>query len=83
MVPVLAALLLAGCTTAGAPTIPLFGAYFPSWLACTVAGILGAVLVRVVFVRAGIDDALPVRLPVYLCVAAIIGFLVSLLTFGR
>jgi len=61
----------------------MFGAYFPSWLACALAGILGAVVVRVIFVRVGIDDILPVRLPVYVAIAAGIGFLVSLSTFGR
>lgn len=79
----LAALPLAGCLSAGAPAIPLFGAYFPSWLLCAFIGILGAVVVRLLFIRAGIDDALPVRLPVYICIAAAIGFAVSLLGFGR
>jgi hypothetical protein len=78
-----AALPLAGCLSAGAPAIPLFGAYFPSWLLCAFIGILGAVVVRLVFIRAGIDDALPIRLPVYICIAAAIGFAVSLLGFGR
>jgi hypothetical protein len=76
-------LLLAGCSPAGAPTIPMFGAYFPSWLACALIGILGAVVVRLVFIKAGIDDVLPWRLPIYVCVAASIGFLVSILGFGR
>ncbi|RTL87928.1 hypothetical protein EJV44_23725 [Ancylobacter aquaticus] len=61
----------------------MFGAYFPAWLLCAVIGVLGAVLVRLVFIRAGIDDALPVRLPVYVCIAAGIGFAVALLGFGR
>jgi len=74
---------LGGCVAAGAPSLSLFGAYFPSWLACALAGILGAVIVRVIFIRAGIDDILPVRLPVYVAIAAGIGFLVSLSTFGR
>lgn len=79
----LATLPLAGCIPAGAPAIPMFGAYFPAWLLCAVIGVLGAVLVRLVFIRAGIDDALPVRLPVYVCIAAGIGFAVALLGFGR
>lgn len=79
----LAALPLAGCLAAGAPAIPLFGAYFPSWLLCAFIGIFGAVAVRLIFIRAGIDDALPVRLPVYVCIAAAIGFAVALLGFGR
>lgn len=70
-------------TTGTAPAIPLFGAYFPSWLLCALIGILGAVIVRLVFIRAGLDDALPIRLPVYVCIAAAIGFAVSLLGFGR
>jgi len=75
--------LLGGCVSAGAPAIPFFGAYFPSWLLCALLGILGAVVIRLVFIRTGIDDALPARLPVYLCIAAALGFLVSLIGFGR
>lgn len=75
--------LLAGCAPLGAPALPFFGAYFPSWLACAIAGILAAVAVRLVFIRLGIDDALPMRLPVYVAIAATAGFLVSLLGFGR
>lgn len=74
---------LAGCAPLGAPSIPMFGAYFPAWLACALIGILGAVALRFLFIRLGIDDALPVRLPVYVALAAAIGFLVSLLGFGR
>lgn len=77
------ALLLGGCTSAGAPSIALFGAYFPSWLACALAGILAAVVVRLIFILLGLDDVLPIRLPVYVAVAAAIGFSVSLLGFGR
>lgn len=82
-VTLFAPFLLAGCVSAGAPAIPLFGAYFPSWLLCAMVGILGAVILRLLFVRAGIDDALPIRLPVYVCIAAGIGFAVSILGFGR
>lgn len=78
-----ASLSLAGCVSAGAPAIPLFGAYFPSWLLCALFGVFGAVLVRLVFIRLGIDDALPIRLPIYVCIAAGIGFLVSIVGFGR
>lgn len=78
-----AVLPVAGCSPLGAPTISLFGAYFPSWLASALVGILGAVLVRLVFIRAGIDDAIPARLPVYVCIAFGIGFLFSHLGFGR
>lgn len=77
------ALLQGGCSTAGAPTIALFGAYFPSWLACVAVGILGSVVVRLIFIPIGIDDALPIRLPVYVAIATAIGFLFSMWGFGR
>lgn len=67
----------------GAPAISLFGAYFPAWLLCAFIGVIGAVLVRVVFIRVGLDDMFPVRLPVYVAVAVIIGLLVSFFGFGR
>jgi hypothetical protein len=79
---VMAALPLGGCSD-GAPTIFLAGAYIPAWLVCAVAGVLGAVVVRVVLVALSIDDALPFRLGIYVCIAAAIGFLVSLVAFGR
>ena len=71
-----------GCTQAAAPAVPLLGAYFPSWLLCAAAGVLVAILVRVVFVRIGLDDVLPARLAVYLAVAVAAGLLVSALAFG-
>lgn len=67
----------------GAPSLPLFGAYFPAWLACAVAGILGAVVIRVIFIPIGIDDVLPWRLLVYVCLALAIAFAVSRFVFGR
>ncbi len=79
---ILAALPLSGCS-AGAPTIFLAGAYFPAWLLCSVAGIIGAVIVRVGLVAAGIDDSIPFRLPVYICIAILIGFLVAFAGFSR
>ncbi|WP_244643049.1 YtcA family lipoprotein [Camelimonas fluminis] len=79
--------LLAGCapvsSSLGAPAIPLFDAYFPAWLLCAFVGVIGAVLVRVAFIRIGLDDMFPVRLPVYVAVAVIIGLLVSFFGFGR
>lgn len=75
---------LAGCApSSGAPAIPFLGAFFPYWLLSALAGVLIAIAVRVVFVRIGLDDALPARLVVYLAVAVIAGLFVSDLVFGR
>lgn len=76
--------LLAGCTeTASAPAVPFLGAFFPSWLLSALIGIVIAIVVRVAFVRIGLDDVLPVRLLVYMSVAVLAGFLVSAFLFGR
>lgn len=79
--------LMAGCAPVrpplGAPAIPLFDAFFPAWLLCAFAGVIGAVVVRIAFIRIGLDDLFPVRLPVYVAVAVIIGLLVSFFGFGR
>ncbi|MCO5077518.1 MAG: hypothetical protein M9937_17775 [Chelatococcus sp.] len=47
------------------------------------AGILGAVILRVVFVQIGVDDVLPWRLLVYVCLALAIAFAFSRFVFGR
>jgi len=74
---------LAGCTPRASPSLPLFGAFFPSWLLCAVIGVVGSVVVRAIFVRSGMDDQLPLRSIVYVCVAATIAFGVSLFVYGR
>ena len=68
-----------GCS----PSLPLFGAYFPSWLLCAVFGISGALAIRVVLVRVGLDDALPLRLLVYVSLASTIACSVALLAYGQ
>lgn len=65
------------------PTIPFFGAYFPSWIACSLIGIIGSVIVRLIFIATGIDEKMPLRPLVYLSLAIGIGLASSLLLFGR
>lgn len=79
----LAMIGLGGCVAQTGPSLAFFGAYFPSWLACALAGIVGAVLLRAVFIAVGIDDALPLRLLVYVSIAATLGFVASIAGFGR
>ncbi|SCK25750.1 Uncharacterised protein family protein [Variovorax sp. HW608] len=56
---------LSGC--AGAPSIPLAGAYFPAWLLCALVGVLGAALARALFVMSGVAQLLPLQL--FVCTA--------------
>jgi hypothetical protein len=61
----LSALGLVGCGTRGAPWFSLFGAYFPAWLLCGLIGVVGAVIVRVIAVAAGVDAVVRFRLLTY------------------
>lgn len=74
---------LGACTAPRAPAFAAVGAFFPAWLACALLGVVGAVLVRLVFIRLGIDDALPLRLVVYVALALGIAFALSIFVFGR
>lgn len=62
-------LLLAGCDTARAPSFLIMGSYVPSWLVGAFISIPFTLLVRLVFIRTRLDDALPARLLVYLAIA--------------
>ncbi|MET3599687.1 YtcA family lipoprotein [Martelella mangrovi] len=77
-------MLLSACSSAErGPVIPFFGAYFPSWIACSLIGVFGAVIIRLLFIKAGIDAVMPLRVIVYLFLAIAIGLLSSILLFGR
>jgi len=75
------ATVLAGCGSARAPSFYVAGSYFPAWLLCVVAGIAGAILVRVIFVRISLDDILPLRSLVYTCIAVLVAMIVGLAFF--
>jgi hypothetical protein len=58
-----AGIALSGCRPA--PDITVAGSYFPSWMACLVLGILGAIVFWKIFTRTGLDPYLGPRLLVY------------------
>lgn len=68
---------------AEAPSFSVVGSYFPYWMACAFIGIITAVIARVLFIRVGIDEVLPWRLLVYVCLALAVAFICSLLLFTR
>lgn len=67
---------------AAAPTFSLFGAFFPAWLVCAVAGIVGALSLRVAFSVIQLDDGIPFKLLTYTCAALAIDCGLWLLLFG-
>lgn len=74
---------LGGCARESAPSLPLMGSYFPAWLVCGLLGVVASVVARIVFIRLGIDELLPLRLLVYVCLALAVAFALSLTFFAR
>ena len=78
-----ASLALTGCAPRSAPYITVFESYFPSWILCAIIGVTGASMCRMLLTRLGLDEVLPCRPLVYLCLAVALMFLSSLLIFSR
>jgi len=72
-------IFLTGCR--GAPSINLFGSFFPGWMLCMILGVIGALALRRVFVKTNIDLYLPLRALIYLCLWVSITLLSWLLFF--
>jgi YtcA family len=76
-------LSLCGCSEAGAPSLDIFGAFFPAWLLCAVLGIFVALGARIFFAARNLTDVLPFQLSVCTSFGAIFALLVWLTCFGR
>ncbi|WP_417766704.1 YtcA family lipoprotein [Stappia sp.] len=66
-----------------APSIPLFGSYFPAWLVCLFAAIVLTLMTRALLVVTGIDDILRWRVPVYMSMSLAFTYLSLMVFFGR
>lgn len=70
--------LLVGCQRA--PSFSLGGAYFPAWLVFALGAVVATLLLRLIFIRTGIDDVLRFKPLVYIalmivfCLAALLFF---------
>ncbi len=79
----MAMLSLSGCgLVRGAPSFPLFGAFFPGWMFCALLGIFAAIGARALFVATGWAEILPYQLFVCASLGLMFGLLVWLLWFG-
>jgi hypothetical protein len=76
-------LSLGGCSEVGAPTLSIFGAFFPAWLLCAVLGIFVALGARIFFAARNLIDVLPFQLSVCTSLGVISALLVWLICFGR
>jgi len=72
---------IAGCSLAAAPSFELFGAFFPAWMLCALAGIVGAAGARVVLTSATFNEMIPLRLAVCTAVGTIVGLLAWTILF--
>jgi hypothetical protein len=60
----------------------MFGAFFPAWLLCAVVAVVGAIVVRILFVATGLASILPFQLFVCSALGLLVGMLTWLLWFG-
>ena len=74
---------MGGCASPGAPSLILFGAYFPGWIICGVAGIVAAIVARIVMVMSGLSSALPLQLFVCIAVGLLVAIAAWLFWFGQ
>jgi hypothetical protein len=80
---VLVSFSVGGCSSGGAPSFDLFGAFFPAWLLCGTVGIAGALVARLVFVGSGLANTLPYQLAVCAAIGVIVAILAWLIGFGH
>jgi len=76
-----AVVCVGGCSTS--PAQNLFGSFFPAWMLCATAGIVGAVAMRQILRAVGVDRYLVAPPLTYLCIAVAGTLLVWLLWFGH
>ena len=72
---------VAGCSYA--PTMDLFGSYFPAWMLCAALGIGAAIIIRQILAVAGITDYVVAPLLTYAGLAVSATLLAWLLWFGH
>lgn len=71
--------LLHGCSRS--PSTSVLGAYYPDWLFCIVGGVVAAVLIRLLLLRAGLNDWLSPPAIAYPALLALLAFAGWLLFF--
>lgn len=64
------------------PSYPLFGAFFPAWMFYAFISLIVTVAVRAVFIRAGVDDVLPLRFVTYTAIAVATASALALIADG-
>jgi len=76
-------LVLTSCSSGGAPSFTLFGAFFPAWMLCGLMGIFGAVAARSAFAGSGLSGVVPYQLLVCTAIGVIVAILAWFALFWR
>jgi hypothetical protein len=66
-----------------APTMDLFGSYYPAWMLCAALGIIAAVIIRQTLAVAGINDYVIAPLLTYAALAVSATLFAWLVWFGH
>jgi hypothetical protein len=72
---------LSGCSGGGAPSFEFFGAFFPAWMMCMLAGIAGAGAARMILVSPRLLGVMPYLLTVCTAVGTLVALGVWALLF--
>lgn len=70
-----------GCSSVGAPSFDLFGAFFPAWMLCALIGIVAAAGARAVLTTPRLNETIPLQLAVCTSVGIIVALLSWMVLF--
>jgi len=73
--------MLSHASLSHAPSLDIFGSFFPIWMLCIGTGVLLTLLVRFVLIRARLDQELGPRIIIYPSLAALFACAVWLVFF--
>lgn len=59
------------------------GAFFPSWMLCLAAALIIVLVVRLIFIRIGLEDMLTFRLLTYTAMVVAFAYAFALIIYGR
>ncbi|MEO4044821.1 YtcA family lipoprotein [Hoeflea sp. CAU 1731] len=65
-----------------APSIPMFGSFFPAWLLCLLGAVVLTMILRGLFVAVGLDDVLRWKVAVYVSMMLIVNYIILSLVFN-
>lgn len=78
-VATLACLLCAGCSRA--PSVGIIGSFFPGWMICVTAGVIGAFLARFLLLRSRLETEVGPLALFYPCVVVLLTCVFWLMLF--